>query len=173
MTWDAVISGETPWTSPPGGTIAWAAGLQVRNEKYDLTLNRLTDLEKTPCPFVDPFSATLGNTTTLACTAPTGPFAFLAGATQSNTSRNAYAAFSEFQLPITDTIQAQFALRYEDYGSDVGSTVDPKIGIRWQALDWLALRGSATTTFRGPPQSSLSGQVTALVFITPTSAFKA
>ena len=172
LTWDAVISGETPWTLP-GGTIAWAAGLQVRNEKYDLSLNRLTDLDRTPCPFVNPFSVTLGNTKTLACTAPTGPFAFLAGATQSNTSRNVYAAFSEFQLPITDTIQAQFALRYEDYGSDVGSTVDPKIGIRWQALDWLALRGSATTTFRGPPQSFLSGQVTALVFITPTSAFKA
>jgi iron complex outermembrane recepter protein len=172
LTWDAVISGETPWTLP-GGTVAWAAGLQVRNEKYDLSLNRLTDLDKTPCPFVDPYSITLGNTKSLTCASPTGPFAFLAGATQSNTSRNVYAAFTEFSLPITDTIDAQFAMRYEDYGSDVGSTVDPKIGIRWQALDWLALRGSATTTFRGPPQSYLSGQVTALVFITPTSAFKA
>ena len=172
LVWDAVLSGETPW-SLPGGTIGWAGGLQARNEKYDLTLNRLTNLDKTPCPFTNPYSVTLGNTTSLNCAAPTGPFAFLAGATESNTSRNVYAVFTELSLPITDKISGQFALRYEDYGSGVGSTVDPKLGLRWEALDWLTLRASATTTFRGPPQSYLSGQVTALVFIVPTSAFKA
>ena len=76
-------------------------------------------------------------------------------------------------MPITDTISGQFAIRYEDYGSDVGSTVDPKLGLRWQALDWLALRASATTTFRGPPQSFLSGQVTSLQYINSAAAFKA
>ena len=67
----------------------------------------------------------------------------------------------------------QFALRYEDYGSDVGSTVDPKIGV---ALAGARLAGTARlgqTTFRGPPQSYLSGRCTALVFIAPTPAFKA
>jgi iron complex outermembrane receptor protein len=171
LVWDAVLSGETPWTLP-GGTIGWAAGLQARNEKYDLSLNSNTNLAKTPCPFQDPYSVTLGNTKSLACTSPTGPFAFLAGAYENNDTRNIYAAFTEFSLPITDKISGQFALRYEDYGT-VGSTVDPKLGLRWQALDWLALRGSATTTFRGPAQSYLAGQVTSLVFITPTSAFKA
>ena len=172
LVWDAVLSGETPWTLP-GGTIGWALGAQARNEKYDLSLNTNTNLAKTPCPFTDPYSVTLGNTASLTCASPTGPFAFLAGATENNTSRNVYAAFTEFSLPITDRISGQFALRYEDYGADVGSTVDPKLALRWEALDWLTLRASATTTFRGPPQSYLSGQVTSLVFITPTSAFKA
>ena len=172
LVWDAVLSGETAF-SLPGGPIDYAAGLQVRNEKYDLSLNSNTNLAKTPCPFNDPYSVTLGNTKTLNCSAPTGPFAFLAGAYEDNTSRNIYAVFTELSLPITDTISGQFALRYEDYGSDVGSTVDPKLGLRWQALDWLALRASGTTTFRGPPQSFLSGQVTSLQFIAPTSAFKA
>ena len=71
LTWDARLSGETPWTLP-GGTVGWAAGLQVRNEKYDLSLNRLTDLDKTPCPFVDPYSVTLGNTQSLTCASPDG-----------------------------------------------------------------------------------------------------
>jgi iron complex outermembrane receptor protein len=171
LVWDAVLSGETPWTLP-GGAIGWAAGVQARNEKYDLSLNSNTNLAKTPCPFRDPYSVTLGNTKTLACTSPTGPFAFLAGAFENNDTRNIYAAFTEFSLPITDKISGQLALRYEDYGT-VGSTVDPKLGLRWQATDWLALRASATTTFRGPAQSYLAGQVTSLVFITPTSAFKA
>jgi len=139
----------------------------------EVASNKNTNLAVTPCPFQNPYSITLGNTRSLTCTSPTGPFAFLAGATEDNTSRNVYAVFTELALPITDTIDGQFALRYEDYGAGVGSTVDPKLGIRWQALDWLTLRGSATTTFRGPPQSYLAGQVTSLVFIVPTSAFKA
>jgi len=172
LVWDAVLSGETPWTLP-GGTIGWAAGLQARNEKFTLDLNTNTNLDKSPCPFTNPYSITLGNVKTLNCTSPTGPFGFLTGAYPSNTSRNVYAAFSELSLPITDKISGQFALRYEDYGSDVGSTVDPKLALRWEVLDWLTLRGSATTTFRGPPQSYLAGQVTSLVFIVPTTAFKA
>ena len=61
LVWDAVLSGETAW-SLPGGPIDYAAGLQVRNEKYDLSLNSNTNLSKTPCPFNDPYSVTLGNT---------------------------------------------------------------------------------------------------------------
>jgi iron complex outermembrane receptor protein len=45
--------------------------------------------------------------------------------------------------------------------------------VRWQAIDWLALRASASTTFRGPPQSFLNARGTSLQFIAPASAFKA
>ena len=58
-------------------------------------------------------------------------------------------------MPFTDAIQLQLAIRYEDYGNDVGSTTNPKASARWQVTDWLALRGSAGTTFRGPPLASL------------------
>ncbi|MDK1024716.1 MAG: TonB-dependent receptor, partial [Gammaproteobacteria bacterium] len=67
----------------------------------------------------------------------------------------------------------QAAIRYEDYGGKVGTTIDPKLAIRWQANDWLTVRGSASTTFRGPPQSLLSGRGTALAFVGAALAFKA
>ena len=44
----------------------------------------------------------------------------------------------------------QLAGRYEDYGDDIGSTFDPKIALRWQATEALTLRGSASSSFRGP-----------------------
>ncbi len=58
--------------------------------------------------------------------------------------------FAELSLPITDSFQAQLAARYEDYGSGIGSTFDPKLSLRWQLVDSFALRGSVGTTFRGP-----------------------
>jgi iron complex outermembrane receptor protein len=67
-------------------------------------------------------------------------------------------------FPILDSLQAQLAVRYEDYGGAVGATTNPKLSLRWQALDWLALRGSYGTTFRAPPQTSLEGSNTTLAF---------
>ncbi|XOV85581.1 MAG: TonB-dependent receptor plug domain-containing protein [bacterium] len=64
--------------------------------------------------------------------------------------RDIMAAFVEFQVPLGDTVDLQLAARYEDYGSGIGSTFDPKIGVRWQATDALVLRSSASSSFRGP-----------------------
>jgi iron complex outermembrane recepter protein len=170
--YDAVFNGETG-ISLPGGTVGWAAGVQVRDERFERKYADINDLTVTPCPFNDPMSIVLGNTTTLDCTSPTGPLAFLAGATPDSTRRRVYGLFAELALPISDTIDAQLAVRVEDYGGNVGSTVDPKFAARWQATDWLALRGSVSTTFRGPPQSFLGGRQTALQFVIPANAFKA
>jgi iron complex outermembrane receptor protein len=140
----------------------------------------VTNLAVTPCPFNDPFSVTLGNITQAnfdAChnglVAPTGPFGFLAGSFEQNTVRTVYGFFGESHVPITDKLDAQLAARFEDYGSDTGSTFDPKLALSFQALDWLKIRGTVGTTFRGPPQPFLGGSETALVFIAPTLAFKA
>jgi iron complex outermembrane receptor protein len=70
-------------------------------------------------------------------------------------SQDIYAGFGELNLPITDTLLVELAARYEDYGSNGGSTFNPQARVRWQANDWLALRGSIGTTFRAPPQGSL------------------
>ena len=173
LVWDAVISGETGWELP-GGNIGWAAGFQARNEKYDIEIPEVSDRTLHPCPFEDPTSVVLGNTPTLDCgIGTTGLLAFLGPSQPESTSRTVYGLFGELAIPVTDTIDMQAAVRFEDYGGDVGSTVDPKIALRWQATEWLALRGSGSTTFRGPPQSFLTGTNTALVFIAPTNAFKA
>jgi iron complex outermembrane receptor protein len=66
-------------------------------------------------------------------------------------------------VPITDSFQAQLAARYEDYGGAVGSTFNPKASVRWQALPWMAVRASAGSTFRGPPDPlTTSTSVTSL-----------
>ncbi len=177
LVFDATFDGELG-LELGGGNVGYAVGLQARNEKFDLTPAALTDLNQTPCPFVDPVSVAIGNTDTLDCTQSqetgvTGPFAFLSGTLPQSTSRTVYGAFVELGLPISDRLNAQLAVRFEDYGGDVGSTIDPKLAVRYQATDTVVLRGSVSTTFRGPPQNFLEGQGTSLDFIPAANAFKA
>lgn len=159
---DLVFSGETGITLP-GGTVGWAAGAQGRFESYELDPNDIADLSVFPCP----------NTGQTVCAQPTGPLAFLAGTFPANRSGDVTAYFAELSVPILDTLDVQLAVRHEDYGGSVGSTTDPKIAVRWQALPMLALRASAQTTFRGPTLGQLGGQFTTLQFVAPTNAFKA
>ncbi len=169
---DAVFDGVLPWELP-GGEIGFAFGGQIRKDYYEQEVTDNYNLNLNPCPYDDPFAVELGLTPTLDCASPTGRFAFLAGTLPQQLDRNVYALFAELALPLTDTINVQLAARYEDYGGNVGSTLDPKLAIRWQALDWLAMRGSISTTFRGPGLSQLGGRFTTLSFIPPTLAFKA
>lgn len=178
--YDGVLSGHIPWFSLPGGEIGWAAGAQVRQEKFERQLLDPANLVVNPCPFNNPASVTLGNISAAAfancqngLTTPTGPYAFLAGSYEAKEKRLIYGFFGELQLPFFDSLNAQFALRFENYGGKVGSTVDPKLSVEWEPLEWLKFRGSVSTTFRGPPQSFLSGRITALAFIIPANAFKA
>ena len=52
-------------------------------------------------------------------------------------------------MPGIQSLEFDGALRLDDY-NDVGSTVNPKIGINWSPTDWLKLRGSYGTSFRAP-----------------------
>ncbi|RAN37599.1 hypothetical protein HY11_08925 [Hyphomonas pacifica] len=151
---DASISGMSG-VQAAGGEIGWALGMQVRREGYEVDPNEVSDLTVNPGP------------------GGTGPFSFLAGTTPADEDQTIYAIFGELQVPLYDNLDMQVAMRYEDYGGDVGSTFDPKVAVKWQANDNLALRGSAQTSFRGPTLNQLSGQVTTLQFVAPTSAFKA
>lgn len=67
----------------------------------------------------------------------------------------------------------QVAVRYEDYGGDIGSTFDPKVAAKWDVTDHFALRGSAQTSFRGPTLNQLGGVGTTLQYVAPALAFKA
>lgn len=92
---------------------------------------------------------------------------FLGVGEDADLEADAYALFGEVSVPLTDDFQIQLATRYENYPTgDVGSTVNPKISMRWQLNDWIALRASAGSTFRGPPLTQLANSnVTALSFI--------
>ena len=175
LVFDAVFSGKTKFELG-GGTVGWAAGAQSRNEKFNSDISDNANLALNPCPFNNPMSVTLGNATSVgpnSCAAPTGKYAFLAGSYETSIERTIYGVFGELALPFSDNFDVQLAMRFEDYGGSVGSTVDPKIAAKWQLnTDW-AIRGSASTTFRGPPQGFLEGRSTSLEFLAPTNAFKA
>jgi len=64
-------------------------------------------------------------------------------------ARDIGAAYIEFSLPLLDSLEAQLALRYEDY-SDFGSTTNPKIALRWRPLATLMFRASYSTSFKPP-----------------------
>ncbi len=174
LVFEAIFNGETNWELG-GGVVGWAAGAQVRQDEYDFEVLDVANRAINPCPFNNPVSITLGHTTTLDCGAGgAGQLAFLAATDEESTDRDIYAVFSEFNLPLSDTFEVQVAFRYEDYGdNDGGDSFDPKVAARWDATENLTFRGSASTTFRGPPSSALSGTATALGFITPALAFKA
>ncbi len=174
MVFEAIFNGETNWELG-GGVVGWAAGIQYRQDDYDFSVLPVANRAINPCPFNNPASITLGHATTLDCGAGgAGQLAFLAATDEESTDRDVYGVFSEFNLPISDTFEMQVAFRYEDYGDeDGGDSFDPKISARWDLSENLTLRGSASTTFRGPPSSFLGGTGTALIFITPALAFKA
>jgi len=154
---DAVFNGETG-IELGGGNIAWAAGAQFRRDMFDSQYSVLNDINVTPC--IDTVV-----TSTTACAVRNGPLVFLGTGEEQELDRNVWAAFAELAVPITDDFQVQLAARYEDYEA-VGSTANYKATARWQAMDWLAFRGSVGTTFRGPPLTSLTNSsVTALSFI--------
>ncbi|RPI16480.1 MAG: TonB-dependent receptor [Lysobacterales bacterium] len=63
--------------------------------------------------------------------------------------RDITSAYVEVSVPIIESLDADFAVRYDDY-SDFGDTFNPKIAVRWAPLDSLAARASWGTGFRAP-----------------------
>jgi len=147
---EAVASGLLDW-SLPGGAAGYAAGAQWRGETYELnpyTLGEPTprgsglhDIAIYPCA---------GGPLITSCEKRQGVFSYLPPAFPVEDDRGIGSVFGELSLPLTTSVESQVSLRFEDYGGDVGSSLDPKVALRWQATGALALRGSFGTTFRGP-----------------------
>lgn len=104
----------------PGLPIGVAAGLQYREQELDQTVDENFFLLDLGWEH-DPLSA----------------------------SRNVSAAYVEFNLLPFESLEAQLALRYEDY-SDFGTSTNPKVALRWQPLASLMLRASWATSFKPP-----------------------
>ncbi|MBL4674105.1 MAG: TonB-dependent receptor [Arenicella sp.] len=67
------------------------------------------------------------------------------------------AIFGEASLPITDWLEAQLAIRYEDYGDQGGDTTDPKIAFKADLNPALSLRASYGTSFQAPSIRQVAG----------------
>jgi iron complex outermembrane receptor protein len=68
--------------------------------------------------------------------------------------RNIESAYAELNAPVSKQLEIQAALRFDHY-QNVGSTVNPKLGLRYQPEKTLVLRASAGTGFRAPSFSEL------------------
>ena len=64
-------------------------------------------------------------------------------------SRDVVSVFGEMQIPVTDSINMQAALRHEDF-SDYGDSTVGKLAIGWDVASWLDLRASISSAFRAP-----------------------
>lgn len=63
--------------------------------------------------------------------------------------RSTTSLFVEFQAPLLENLNAQFAARYED-ADDFGDTVVGKFALGWDVHDRVKIRASTSTSFRAP-----------------------
>ena len=69
-------------------------------------------------------------------------------------SRTVESGFLEFNVPIVSGLEGDTAVRYDRY-QNIGSTVNPKVSLRWQPASWVLLRGAVGTGFRAPSLTDL------------------
>ncbi|QJR10314.1 Vitamin B12 transporter BtuB [Usitatibacter rugosus] len=80
------------------------------------------------------------------------------GITATDGSRTNTSIYGEISLPITRSIEAQLAARYDHY-SDYGNSTTPKVGVKWRPLSTLVLRANWGKGFRAPTLVEISPSV--------------
>ena len=118
-----------------GGTAGLAFGAQYREEKLEQDYDALSNQDS---------------------------FTFVIGNPDFKESIDVIAAFAEIALPVTDDLDAQVALRYEDYGGSVGDTLDYKLAFNYRATEDFSVRASLSTSFRAPSVFMQFGGATTL-----------
>lgn len=64
--------------------------------------------------------------------------------------RDVGSVFTELSLPFIENVETQIALRYEDYGGQIGGELTSKIAMSWRPVETLLVRGSFSQSFRAP-----------------------
>jgi len=118
---DAKLSGEI--FTMPAGPVALAVGAQRGTE----------ELEQNPAPVL-----------------ATGDLSGFGGnLLPISRDRDTWAVFAEANIPLWKTLEANIAVRHDDY-SDFGGTTNPKYSLRWQPTNTLLVRASYGTGFLAP-----------------------
>jgi len=140
---DAVVSGEL--FEMKGGTAQFALGGQYRDRNtkeianelhYPGLQNRILGYDENGVP--NDFHRVSNNYECAMC------------AFNYNDARTTSAAFMELSLPFIENVETQIALRFEDYGGQIGSELSPKIAMSWRPFEELLVRGSFSQSFRAP-----------------------
>jgi len=74
-------------------------------------------------------------------------------------SRSVLAAYGEALFPVTKKFEVNTALRMDKYSGSLGTSVTPKVGLKWTPAANFALRSTYAQGFRAPgaPESSSGG----------------
>lgn len=131
---DAVITGDL--IQMPSGSLQMAIGAQRREDESFL------DGDKT---------------------SNDNDFKFILGFKDYSGKLTSNALFTELAIPVTDNLDLQLALRYEEFEEIGESTTDPKITALWRPTDSLSLRASAGSSFRVGSILQLFGSSTSLL----------
>lgn len=119
------------------GPLNLAFGLEARREGYEITAGEPASYNRGP----------LGTNTALA-----GGAQGFVGFQPSNVvdrDRDAVGIYADIEIPLTDKLTVEGALRFEDY-SDFGDSQTGKLSARYDFTPNFALRGSISTGFRAP-----------------------
>ena len=149
-----------------GGSIDFAAGAHWRRETYQSGPWDINNFDLFPCSAGPEIKDCTVNRN--------GLFGFLPPSTDIDENRNIFALFGELNLPLSPAIEGQLSLRFENYGGETGSSLDPKAAIRFQATESIAFRASAGTTFRGPTLNQIvaDDSSNSLQYVASAGAFK-
>ena len=142
--------------------VDYAVGYQFRRVGVSALPNEPGDLSINPC-------AVPGDRT---CLEKTGAFTFTTGHYEYHDSQTVHRVFAETQLELGDRVNSQLAANYEFHGSV--SSFDPKVAVRVELAEPLALRASVQTTFRTPSVDDLNeDRSTSLEYVSEAGIYKA
>lgn len=80
------------------------------------------------------------------------------GSSRVEADRTQWAMFAEFNVPVTEDLDLQAALRYDHY-SDFGGDFNPKLSARYQVAENFVFRASWATSFRAPSLSQAGADI--------------
>lgn len=121
----------------PAGPVGFLAGLELREESF--SDDRDPRLDGT-IDYLSYEGASFPIVSDVANSSPTG---------DNSGDRDVTSVFTEFAIPVFESLDVQLALRYEDF-SDVGDTTVGKFAFGWRPFEKLMLRGSWSEAFRAP-----------------------
>lgn len=93
---------------------------------------------------------------------------FLFGRPDTQSTQDVWAGFIEASWPLAETFELQTAIRYEDHGGSVGSSIDPKIAALWSPNNKVDIRASFSTGFRAP-QAIQNDALSSITSLEPVS----
>ena len=125
----------------PAGPVGMLVGMELRRNKYSDDRDPRINGE---IPYTVPAGPKTGETFPII-----SDIVNSSATPNSNGSRTTTSVFTEFAIPLHETIDAQLAVRYED-SDDYGDATVGKLAIGWQPIDQVKIRYSTSETFRAP-----------------------